>query len=213
MKISIGYSILLVAGFFLFSSRSCESIDSGATDYSLQQIVDIKDTGLESDFISDEAKIAFESKARQMLLDFADYYSIYADRMLDSVFRENARSILQDLFYDSGVAINIMTDQQAGIEIPTLQQFLEASTQSDYTGRQLKIHGIQISRTLGRMNDSTYSGTMEFNLDNLAIIDEDTITIEMVSRQCEFMVMKVNKVFGQQSESVWQVFLGNITGR
>jgi hypothetical protein len=209
----IVHSILLLAGFFLFSSRSCDSFDAEETNYSLQQIVDIKDSGLESAYISDEAKIAFENKARQMLMDFADYYSIYADTKLDSVFRNNARGMLEDLFYDDSITINIKTGKQARAEIPTLQQFLDVSAQSDSASRQLKIHTIEISRALMRLNESTYTGTLQFDLDNFEIIAADTISIQKASRQCEFTVVKVNKAFGQQTKSVWQVFLGNIYGK
>ena len=65
-------------------------------------------------------------------------------------------------------------------------------------------------RALERQNETTYEGQLQYLQKVDGIYMGDTILLNVLSVQCDFYVTKVNKKFGGESRSVWNVFLGNM---
>ena len=207
------YILLLLLAYILFSADSCESSEQEKEkrekELFLNRIKTIE-SGLEADYLSEEAKIAFEEKAKQKLIDFGDYYSIYSDRSLDSIFRENTSKLLRNLFYNDEITVKIRLDASERIKKMTVNECIESLFQSKFDAMQLKIDSVHTIKALERLNESTYTGKLKYLQNINGIYENDTVPIYRTYMRSDFYVTKVKKTFGSESTMVWKAFLGNM---
>ncbi len=213
MRSELLYILLLLFAYILFSADSCESSEKEKEkrekELFLNRIKTIEN-GLEADYLREEAKIAFEEKAKQKLIDFGDYYSIYSDRSLDSIFRENTRKLMLNLFYEDEITIKLRLDTNEKIKKMTVNECIESLSRSKFDAMQLKIDSIHTIKTLERLDESTYMGKLKYLQHINGIYENDTVSIYSAYMQGDFYVTKVKKTFGTESTMVWRTFLGNM---
>ena len=80
MKYRSLHIIALLFAFFISSSESCDSTveeEQRRKKEQLHQKIETIKEGFESDYLTEIAGIAYEEKAKQKLVDFSDYYTIY----------------------------------------------------------------------------------------------------------------------------------------
>ena len=204
---------MLLYAFFLFTSEDCSS-DSEEREKSekvtFQSRIDSIEQGFEAKYLSETSKIAFEEKAKQKLIDFGDYFSIYSNKSLDTIFRENSKQLLMNLFYNEENTLKFGLNVSGDTQNLRLQECIEASDRSKYEAIYFTIDSIQTMRALERQNETTYAGKLKCLQKVDATYMGDTILLNVLSVQCDFYVTKVNKKFGGESRSVWKVFLGNM---
>ena len=213
MKYRSLYIIALLFAFFIFSSDSCDSTveekQKRKKERFLQKMETIKD-GFESDYLTETAKIAFEEKAKQKLVDFTDYFTIYSDKTLDTLFREKTGEMMLDLFYKSETKMEFKLDDcEKRIPMDT-KELMDRLQKSKYDVLQLNADSIQTFTGLERINESTYMGILSYIQSIKGIMGNDTILIDVTTMQSEFYVMKVMKNFGTESKRIWKVFLDNM---
>ena len=213
MENRIPLIFIFLFSFFLLAVDSCETT-SQEEELRAQELFDERiktiETGLESNYLTEEAKFAFLEKSKLKLLDFGDYFSIYANNSLDSIFRNNAGRLLQELFMNDEDRLKIQLDDSVNIPIKTLSEHFEIITQSKFDAIQLKVNSIETIETLHRLNESTYIGTLRFSQTLVGMSAVDTTLIERSIKQCDIYVAQVIMDFGQETKTVWKVFLGTI---
>ena len=213
MENRIPFIFIILFSFFLLAVDSCETTNH-EEELKAQALFDERiktiETGLESNYFTEEAKIAFLEKSKRKLVDFGDYFSMYANNSLDSIFRKNAGQLFQELFLNDEVRLKIQLDDSVNSPTKTLSQYLEIIAQSNFDAIQLQIDSIEIIETLERLNESAYIGKLIFSQIIVGIDAGDTTLIDSSSRQCDIYLTQVNKNFGQETKRVWKVFLGNV---
>lgn len=213
MKYRSLYIIALLFAFFVFSSDSCDSTVEEKQKFQKAQfhkkIETIKD-GFESDYLTEIARIAFEEKAKQKLIDFSDYFTIFSDKSMDTLFRKKAGEMMLDLFYQNDTRLEFkLDDSEKRIRMDT-EELMERLQMSEYDVLQLNADSIQTFAALERINESTYIGILSYIQSIKGIMGNDTILIDVTTMQSEFYVMKVMKNFGTESKRIWKVFLGKM---
>jgi len=213
MKYRSLYIIALLFAFFIFSSDSCDSTVEEKQKWEKAQfhkkIETIKD-GFESDYLTETARIAYEEKAKQKLIDFSDYFTLYSDKSMDTLFRKKTGEMMMYLFYQNETLLEFkLDDSEKRIRMDT-KELLERLRESEYDVLQLKTDSIQTYAALERINESTYIGKLGYLQSVEGIMGKDTTLIDVTTMQSEFYVMKVMKSFGAESKKIWKVFLGNI---
>ena len=213
MKSKSLYILLLLYAFFLFTSEDCSSGSEEAAKSEkaiFQSRVESIEEGFEAKYLSETSKIAFEEKAKHKLIDFGDYFSIYSNKSLDTIFRENSKHVLMNLFYSEENTLKFGLNVSGDTQNLRLQESIEAFDRSKYDAIHFTIDSIQTMRALERQNETTYGGKLKFVQEVDGVYMGDTILLNVLSVQCDFYVTKVNKKFGGESRSVWKVFLGNM---
>lgn len=213
MKYKQLYIIFSLFAFFIFSSDSCDSNAEERQKWQKNQfhkkIATIKD-GFESDYLTETTRIAYEVKAKQKLIDFSDYFTIYSDKSLDSLFREKTGEMMMHLFHQNKTKLEFMLNDSERRNRMNTKELLQKLQRSEFDVLQLKIDSIQTYKTLERINESAYMGELCFYQSVEGIRGNDTTLIDLTTMQCEFYVMKVMKNFGTESKKIWKVFLGDI---
>ena len=213
MKYRSLYIIALLFAFFIFCSDSCDSTVEEKQKWKKAQfhekIATIKD-GFESDYLSETSRIAFEEKAKQKLVDFSDYFTIYSDKSLDTLFREKTGDMMMDLFYQNKTVLELKLDDSESRNRMNIEQLMQKLQKSEFDVLQLNMDSIRTFTALERINESTYMGKLFYlqSVEGFKVID--TTLIDLTTMQSEFYVMKVMKNFGKESKKIWKVFLGNI---
>ena len=213
MKYRSLYIVALLFTFFIFSSDSCDSSieekQRRKKERFHQKIESIRD-GFESDYLTEIARIAFEKKAKQKLVDFSDYFTIYSDKSMDTLFREKTGEMMLGLFYHSETKLEFkLDDSEKSIRMDT-EELMDRLQKSEYDVLQMDADSIQTYSALERINESSYMGILSYVQSIQGIMDNDTILIDVTTMQSEFYVMKVMKNFGTESKRIWKVFLGNM---
>lgn len=213
MKYRSLYIIALLFAFFIFCSDSCDSTVEEKQKWKKAQfhekIATIKD-GFESDYLSETSRIAFEEKAKQKLVDFSDYFTIYSDKSLDTLFREKTGDMMMDLFYQNKTVLELKLDDSESRNRMNIEQLMQKLQKSEFDVLQLNMDSIRTFTALERINESTYMGKLFYLQSVEGFKGIDTTLIDLTTMQSEFYVMKVMKNFGKESKKIWKVFLGNI---
>jgi len=185
------YFVIPVAllAFILFSGKSCVD-NSGGKNGRLEQdstiakqMQDIR-SQFAIEYPGDETLRAFEQKAIQKLMDFADYSRIANDTSLDSVFRSQAASLLSGLFYHG--------------EVQQIQETHESIISFDEA---------RVTNPLRRTNDSAFTGDIEFTMKVARAAKGDTNVIETYLDSIRIIAVKTSRETGADILKIWKVFL------
>jgi len=197
--------------YLLLSSESCNSTrqdSSAAHEAELMNAVADLNNEFKSNFLSEKSLIAFETKAKQKLVDFSDYLSIYETKSTDETFRTQAREMILNLFVSENVRINGLLLNEPERKDLLINDFLNRKFEFD--SFELKFDSIKISEPLRRMNEMNYTGSLIFFRFQQAGISADTLIAAPAPMKVEIFVSKVKKSFGNDTLQVWNVLLGNI---
>jgi hypothetical protein len=156
--------------------------------------------------LSDASLSAFEKRAIQKLKDISDYINIYADTSLSVQFRKQAGKMIQESF----------------LEKISLQKFFnEFDLQEDtmnsvlYHSENMKIFktaidSIFIRDQLKMKSVSEYAGEIQFIQKIVLKSSAETVVSNTFRCRLNIMAIKTRKNFGDKTEDVWEVFLGEI---
>ncbi len=195
-----------ILAYLLLGSRSCgpdNGEDSVSARAKLEQTKDSIRSGFESAELSPETLKAFEMSACRKLNDFADYFRIYSDQSVEITFRNQARQMINDLFADSMIIINRKITEAGKQENMSLTDFLDLQVaEREFTGEPV-FDSIFVSRHLTRTGESIYSGSLSF-------VRTINVHAPVGQEGCRLYAMKKNKCFGNDTLTIWSVFLGEI---
>ena len=205
------YGVILA--YFLFSSKSCESTerkDSGMEETALAITRDSIRNEFESDDLSQKSLRAFEEKAKQKLVDFADYLSIYSDKSLDKAFKDQSQQMIIDLFISESTRVKILPRGKMKEESLPVKQLFSLDFMSDYNSLEFIFDSIKISKPLYRTNDLCYTGSLNFSQQVKSFSSFDSSITVASARKVDIIATKVRKPFGSDTLQIWRVFLGKI---
>jgi hypothetical protein len=165
---------------------------------------------IENDFINDELSMksldAFEKRAIQKLKDISDYINIYADTSLSVQFRIQAGQMIKESFPENTYVQKFFNSFE--LQEDTVNGFLY------HTGNlqtfRTAIDSVVISDRLTLKSVSNYTGTIQFTQKTVLINSTDTIVSNSFRCRLNIMAIKTRKNFGDKTEDVWEVYLGEI---
>ena len=214
MKYRSLHIIALLSAFFISSSESCDSTaeeEQRRKKERLHQKIEIIKDGFESDYLTETAKIAYEEKAKQKLVDFSDYFTIYSDKSMDTLFRQITGKMMLDLFDKDVTKLELkLDDDENRCRMNNIEELLERLPDSEYDILQLKIDTIQTYKAIERINETTYVGILSYIQSVEGIMDNDTTLVDVITMRSDFYVRKISKNIGMESKRIWKVFLGNL---
>lgn len=212
MKKYLVISLSLLA-FLVFSAKKCESPENEYTaknETAISTALDSLKTSFEAGQLSTESLKAFEEKAKQKLIDLADYLHIITDKSLDQSFKDQAMHQLSDLFISDTVTIGIRLSKKADSKPMVFNAFLKYSYSTDFNSIDFLFDSISVSETLHLTHENQYSGKLNFIGHFKGYQASDTTISSLEKKTADIVAIKINKRFGNDTLQVWQVFLGNI---
>jgi hypothetical protein len=205
-------SVSLLA-FLLFSSKKCdppENEDAAREEIAFKATLDSINEVFEADHLSEQTLQAFEMKAKQKLVDFADYLQIFSDKSLYESFKDHARQMIHDLFVSDSVLINLKVSDELKEKDLTINEFLKVISASGSITTVVIIDSIEISERLQKVNDNRYAGSLQFSYQHEISSDPNFALTGSVCKRVDIIVTKIRKQFGSNTLQIWQVCLGNI---
>ena len=177
--------------FFLFSGKSCtddseqrkrEQEEEAAT---VKQIQDIR-SQFAAEYPENETLRAFEQKAIQKLMDYADLRNIANDTSLDSVFRFQAAYMMKEMLFPGYFP-----------QVPLTM-----------TGT-IRIDSIRLMEPLHMTGDSIYTGTLGFCTEIIGLPERDTAGRISIPGTIRFITVKTCRESIIDTLRIWKVFLGD----
>ena len=139
---------------------------------------------------------AFEFKAVEKLMDYADYLGIIYSEGFAASFREQARQNIAGFFN---------SDQNAEAALSNNR------ISGPYSSFQILVDSVEIINPFSREANTRYSGSMKYAEMILGINPNDTILINHSQKTIGIILQMDYKDFGENSLLVWEVLLGKIT--
>ncbi len=205
--------LLIVPAYLMLSSKSCDSDrehNAGMHKAETEQTKETIREEFETKYLTDQTLRAFELKAKQKLVDFGDYLSIYYNKNLDKALKDQAGQMITGLFAsDKTVIKSFFTEKNSSRGYP-LTEFLKHDFMPAYSSVNVLIDLISIETPLQRTGNDLFRGTLTFRRSLEAFSLADTLIISGETFKADIIVQKVNKSFGADTLQVWGVFLGNI---
>ncbi len=165
---------------------------------------------IENEFVNEELDYislnAFEIRAIQKVNDLADYLNIYADTSLSEKFRLQAREMVSGTF-NSEMDLQTYFTSLGFIE-DTTNKVLYLSVEEGVFITE--IDSVNTIDFFHKNNYSSYIGKLQFSQNIVRITSTDTVVVNTFKFHLEIIVSKSEKEFGNISQNVWEVNLGEI---
>ena len=193
----LNYIFLLASCFIILAAPTCEGemdpVDARRDHiYRLEAVSDV----FTSESLSEDNLEAFEFKAAEKLMDYADYLGIIYSKGYDESFRQQARQIILGFF-----------DNQENAEA----SFIPESLGSSFEACQVFIDSVTVFEPLRRETDTYYRGSMRYAEKIIVSGPSDTSLISQSWKTIGISLQMDYKDFGEKSMLVWEVLLGRIS--
>lgn len=208
---------LIVTGYFLLTAKSCAP---DTDSYREAMLMAEKDSILgslredfESDYLLENSLQVYHEKARQKLLDLADYLSLYADKELDTLFKQQVKSMIIRFFNSGDVAVQLpLTSACPENKENHLLNLLECIDSANYKQVRFAVTDPAILEPLQLENSEHYKGLLGCRFRISGITEHDTVLLADTNTRVEIMATRISKHFGaEETMRVWQVSLADIT--
>jgi hypothetical protein len=202
-----------IMAYLLLCSKSCDSdeqVNAASKEAEVTKAKEAIKNEFESDELSRKSLRAFEAKAKQKLVDLADYLDIYTDKLIDESFKDQARQMILDLFISDSVLINNRLSGENDEIVLPVREFLKTELASVYTSADFMFDTLEIAAPLRRIDDLNYIGRLSFSRMVKMCNSTDTLIAGPGKLEAEIFVARVKKSFGSDTLLVWKVFLGEI---
>ena len=203
--------LILVMIWLLCSSRTCTEDRNMTAANEAKALAASKDSirmAFATDHPDKDKLRAYEETARQKLSDFADYLKIVSDTSMNIKFREQAAEMVKRLFVNGDTDVRNWAKGYSEYDISTLNELLSKGLSKGFS-LWIRPDTINVITPLAARDDSTYTGTLSFHQ---KCIPFDIQTSEVNISQMpgvDIYVIKMLKSFGDESLSIWEVYLGN----
>ena len=204
------YIWVLIAVFFLCSSRTCEEgkeeTQEQKDQYTLNLINSVKEV-FASDSLSDNLLRAYEMTAKEKLIDFTDYLRIISDTTININFRQQAIKLIRDQFISDSIEFYSCNKSVDGSKPITLKELLVSRLDEGDSYRIIPLQ-INISKPLSQCNDSVFTGSLLFNCKYIPVTCNDTVEILSENNNIEIYLKRNLNFFGNEYLKVWEVKFG-----
>ncbi|HJX70796.1 MAG TPA: hypothetical protein VJ346_02555 [Bacteroidales bacterium] len=217
MTRKIIYILLLTTGLFVLTSKSCEpdiDMDEEARLKAEQEstLKEIKNE-FESEYLFEDRLMAYGEKAKQKLVDFTDYLSLYSGKDLDTLFRQQVKDMIYKLFYekDAMIQLSVVLADNTGDKENNLTGLLSGIEASNYQSIGFAISDQKIIEPLHLESTERYTGKIGCCFWISGITEKDTTLLSETINQVKMIATRISKQFGDETSlQVWQVFLYDI---
>ena len=187
--------LLLASGLLTLASPTCE--EEVSPEHRRQEHLEHLQAvawDLRSESLTRRNLDAFEYRAVEKLMDYADYLNIVYDQNLDETFHYQSSENIKDLFTDRSSPENPLP---ARIDLGL------------YSSIKYLIDNIEIIVPLEIQSKEIYRGSMRYSQKILGITGSDTLNLDTSNHQMEMMLQMILKDFGENSLIVWEVLLND----
>lgn len=202
-----------ILAYLLFCSKSCDSPnpeDTTSIEVELGKTKDSIKDEFESEDLSRKTLRAFETKAKEKLVDFSDYLNLYAGHSLDDTMKNQVRQAISELFISDSIIINMKALPEANVNNLKLNAFLTSDIFAIYDSVGFRIDSVEVVNHLSRKADFSYAGILKFTQSTDVFLSPDNSKIITAHKTVDFSAVKVNRTFGADTLQIWKVLLGNI---
>lgn len=206
-------TLLILPAYLILCSKSCDSDSEHNASMHKAEAERTKENikeEFETKYLSNQTLRAFELKAEQKLLDFADYLSIFYNKQLDAPLREQARLSINRLFVSEETVIQSFFISNKNNRELTLPEFLNQDYLPAYRSVTILIDSVWLETPLQRSGNMQFAGKISFSRSLEACSPADTLIFPGRKMNVDIIAKKVNKSFGSDTLQVWGVFLGSI---
>jgi hypothetical protein len=179
-------------------------------DYALEEEATADSISLQETFQSDslsEANLrAFDNRAIQKLHDVIDLIEILSEPKNEIAFRLQAKTMLLENFENP-------EENKISLILPdikpfhySLEQFSDSLMNNKFVTLKLKVMQTRVHRALVKSEDEYFRGTLFLQLE--PSFNHKTLYPKELS--VEIILKKAKKDFGESTQEVWEVFLGNM---
>ena len=202
------YSSLLMVILLLLLSCKAGNRET-SQDYAFKEEstsnISLQET-FQSDSLSDVNLRAFENRAIQKLHDVMDLIEILSDSMQENTFRIQAKAMLLENFEnpDKNLISLILPDIKPFRF--TVSQFADTLLNNGFLPLKFKIQESTVKRPLASVGKDRYQGTIFFQVEpttNFKTLYPKDVMVNVALK-------KITKDFGDSSQDVWEVFLGDV---
>ena len=150
-------------------------------------------------YLSDEQKEAFQLRAIQKFQDFTDYLKIISDPEVDNNLKEHSIQLALELFVNDSILLtdSVITGKVEDIELRDYLKKIKSSKKSIYISAQ----SILFSEPLTLDTLGNYRGKINVSL---------KVNGGKLNKNINVCLIKIEKYFGKNEESIKEVRLGNI---
>lgn len=205
--------LLFLSGFIILSSKSCGPEADTNQAARLKAAQDSTRMALKNEFESEylfEADLmVYGEKAKQKLLDFADYLTLYADKRIDTAFKQQVKEMLFRLFYRTDAPLSFSINPSEPVRGKnTLALLLESIDASPYYAIEFKVAETKTIEPLHLETAGQYTGQLRGRVTIRGISGNDTILLNNAMHTVRIVTTRTSKQFGTGTpRMVWQVFL------
>jgi hypothetical protein len=197
MNKMLKYSILTILCFWVVAAPTCED-EISPVDARMDHLARLETVSeaFTSESLSDDNLEAFEFKAVEKLMDYADYMGIIYGNDYAESFRGQARRNITDYF--------------------SVREYAETAlnytgVSASYDSHHFYIDSVEIIDPLQRETDTRYTGSMGY-VERIRASNQSDTTLISHSRKTIGIILQMDyKDFGENSLLVWEVLLGEIT--
>lgn len=197
MNRALNYIILMAVCFMVMAAPTCES-ETSQEDYGQSRMYRLEAISdeLSAESLSDRNLDAFEFKAVEKLMDYADYLGIICSEEYAATFRQQARQTVSTYF-------NTIENAEMALH--------PCSLNGSYKSLIFRMDSVEIIHPLQREATARYTGNLCYVEDILGAGPADTTLISHSRKMIELILQMNYKDFGENSLLVWEVLLGRIT--
>ena len=209
--------VTLLTGLLTLSSKTCEPdiVPVEQTDMKVTQdsvLREIKND-FEADYLYNEQLRNFGERAKQKLLDFTDLLTLYSDKRMDTVFKQQINGMIIRLFYhsDAEIPLSFVQMNPAGKTKNTLSHLLQQIDVADYSAIRFTVHNLKTIEPFDSDSIDRYTGTLGCQFRMAYLTENDTLLLKESSNRIKIIVTRAEKQFGDVVyRKVWQVYLDDI---
>ena len=196
MNRNLKYLLLITGALLTLAAPTCEDeVPSGSKYEAEREKLQAVTADFSKESLTARNLEAFEYRASEKLMDYADYMGILYNRNLDEAFRSQARENIMDLF--------------SGRSAP-LDPLPEGIDPEAYSSLQFVIDTIEILVPLEKQPTEIYEGRMQYSREILGIAGSDTLNLDSSIHQMGMILQMGLKDFGGKSLIVWEVSLAEV---
>lgn len=216
---------LLILGFALWGAPTCQEtdpweyaqvqqndeilLDAESVVQAREDIILEIEKEFEAPELQGDQLFAFEERAKDKLLDLADYLNILANKKYDISFRNQARRMILDQFIEnSQVRSNLIG--VPGDTDNSITEFLNEINKMEYEETHFEVSEINIAESWDLSETGAYRGTISFSGIVFGKTGQDSILISSGKDKIDLFLSRTKKVFGYDTLDVWGVKFGNI---
>ena len=199
--------------FLVFCSKSCETPENEKDrlkNIELQATLDSIENSFLSETPSDQILRLLEEKAKQKLADLADYLKIWADKSIDSSFKDATEQMISELFVSDSVRIIMEVFEDKRNKYFLLKEFLKALNEPKESPVDFTFDSITLSESLGRINEHIYKGKLRFLLKTEKANSSGGIHFSAFRKGIDIIALRTGKQFGTDTLIIWSVLLGDM---